>query len=223
MERAWYRLQMQGKGPPRPRAPAPRASAAGGTHRPRRCNRGAFSARLRRRRFLPPVAAANEPKVPRLLCRCHPPPRGWAVCRQRRSARHGQSARRATDRSAQARRARRCPWLQRLALEPLPALAARGPLARWRVAVAAGGGAARARDALGCPRRGVCGTRTGPRGTLFAALTQQGTPGSAASSGPVNAACGTPKTAGRVAPAACWAASHGLEAGGLPHLRQDKV
>jgi hypothetical protein len=69
---------------------------------------------------------------------------------------------------------------------------------------------------LPAPRRGVCGTRTGPRGTLFAALTRQGTPVSAASSGPVNAACGTPKTAGRVAPAACWAASHCLEAGGLP-------
>ena len=69
---------------------------------------------------------------------------------------------------------------------------------------------------LPAPRRGVCGTRTGPRGTLCAARTRQGTAVSPARNGPVNAACGTPKTAGRVAPAACWAASHGLEAGGLP-------
>jgi len=69
---------------------------------------------------------------------------------------------------------------------------------------------------LPAPRRGVCGTRTGPRGTLCATLTRKGTAVSAARSGPVNAACGTPKTAGRAAPAACWAASHCLEAGGLP-------
>jgi len=53
---------------------------------------------------------------------------------------------------------------RRIALEQLPGLAVRGSLARWRAAVAAGSQPGR--------RRGVCGTRTGPRGTLFAALTR---------------------------------------------------
>ena len=115
---------------------------------------------------------------------------------------------------------------RRLALAPRPARAARGPLARWRRAGAAMRWELRPRRrraglppppaGLPAPRRGVCGTRTRPHGSLCAALTRQGTPGSAASSGPVNAVCGTPKTAGRVAPAACWAANHCLEAGGLP-------
>ena len=69
---------------------------------PRCCNRYAFSARLWRRRVWPPVAAANELQVPRLLCRCHLPPRELGgeppapLC-----SRHGQSVQPAVDRSAQ--------------------------------------------------------------------------------------------------------------------------